>query len=274
MDESAQPLLGDSDEVANRASEERREEDGEIAPLLSHGHGTPRYDGGEDHPPLSPASTSLRSIQSGDSSSTTTKGKSWATITAITGLSVTILLIISGLFFAPAVVEEYSKQSMVIDPTGLSIDSFTSTGVRARVQADFQLDAAKCKNSAIRTLGRLGTYIAHTVESEETEVKVYLPEYDNLLIGTATIPKVHASIRNGDVTHLDFLTDVKPAETTDLQRIVNDWLSGRMTQLTVKGMVEVPLKSGLFHLGNKTISPTIVLEGQSPYMNIYDKYRD
>ncbi|KFX99230.1 hypothetical protein V490_01891 [Pseudogymnoascus sp. VKM F-3557] len=261
--ESSQPLLGDSDEVASRASEERREEDGENAPLLSQGHGTPRYDGGEDHPPLSPASASLRSIQSGDSNSSTTKSKSWATITAVTGLSISVLVIISVLFFAPAVVEEYSKQSMVIDPTGLSIDSFTSTGVRARVQADFQLDAAKCKNSAIRTFGRLGTYIAHTVESEETEVKVYLPEYDNLLIGTATIPKVHASIRNGDVTHLDFLTDVKPAETTDLQRIVNDWLSGRMTQLTVKGMVDVPLKSGLFHLGNKTISPTFVLEGHN-----------
>ncbi|KFZ08018.1 hypothetical protein V502_09605 [Pseudogymnoascus sp. VKM F-4520 (FW-2644)] len=263
VDESAQPLLGDSDEVAHRASEERREEDGENAPLLSHGHGTLRYDGREDHPPLSPASTSLRSIQSSDSSSSSTKGKSWATITAITGLSVSVLLIISILFFAPAAVEEYSKQSMVIDPTGLSIDSFTSTGVRARVQADFQLDAAKCKNSAIRTLGRLGTYVAHTVESDETEVKVYLPEYDNLLIGTATIPKVHASIRNGEVTHLDFLTDVKPAETTDLQRIVNDWLSGRMTQLTVRGMVEVPLKSGLFHLGIQTISPTIVLEGHN-----------
>ncbi|KFY21325.1 hypothetical protein V493_07502 [Pseudogymnoascus sp. VKM F-4281 (FW-2241)] len=262
VDDSSQPLLGDSDEVAHRASEERREEDQEDAPLLSHGHGTPRYDRGEDNPPHSPASTSLRSIQSGDSSSAT-KGKSWPTIIAITGLSVAVLLIISILFFAPAAIEEYSKQSMVIDPTSLSIDSFTSTGVRARVQADFQLDAAKCKNSGIRTIGRLGTYIAHTVESEETEVKIYLPEYDNLLIGTATIPKVHASIRNGEVTHLDFLTDVKPAETTDLQRIVNDWLSGRMTQLTLRGMVEVPLKSGLFHLGNTTISPTIVLEGHN-----------
>ncbi|KFY07801.1 hypothetical protein V492_06817 [Pseudogymnoascus sp. VKM F-4246] len=262
-DESSRPLLGDSDEVAHRASEERREEEGENAPLLSHGRGTPRYDGEEDHAPLSPASTSLRSIQSGNSSSSSTKGKSWASITAITGLSVTVLLIISVLFFAPAAVEEYSKQSMVIDPTSVSIDSFTNTGVRARVQADFQLDASKCKNSAIRTFGRLGTYIAHTVESEETDVKVYLPEYDNLLIGTATIPKVHASIRNGEVTHLDFLTDVEPAKTTDLQRIVNDWLSGRMTQLTLKGMVDVPLKSGLFHLGNKTISPTIVLEGHN-----------
>ncbi|KFY72111.1 hypothetical protein V499_07728 [Pseudogymnoascus sp. VKM F-103] len=262
-DDSSRPLLGDSDEVAHRASEERREDDTEYAPLLSHGHGTPRYDGEEDPAPLSPASTSLRSIQSNDSSASATKGKSWATITAITGLSVSVLLIISVLFFAPAAVEEYSKQSMVIDPSGLSIDSFTSTGVRARVQADFQLDAAKCENSVIRTLGRLGTYIAHTVESDETEVKVYLPEYDNLLIGTATVPKVHASIRNGEVTHLDFLTDVKPAETADLQRIVNDWLSGRMTQLTVRGMIDVPLKSGFFRLGNKTISPTIVLEGHN-----------
>ncbi|KFY91493.1 hypothetical protein V498_05431 [Pseudogymnoascus sp. VKM F-4517 (FW-2822)] len=265
--ESSRPLLGDSDEVAHRASEERREENGEDEPLLSHGHGTPRYDGVEDHTPLSPATTSLRSIQSSDSSycsSSATKGRSWATITAITGLSMTVLLIISVLFFAPAAVEEYSKQSMVVDPYGLSIDSFTSTGVRARVQADFHLDAMKCRNSAIRTFGRLGTYIAHTIETEETEVKVYLPEYDNLLLGTATIPKVHASIRNGEVTHLDFLTDVKPAGTADLQRIVNDWLSGRMTQLTVRGMADVSLKSGLFHLGSKTIiSPTIVLEGHN-----------
>src|SRR5690554_6573477 len=114
-DESSQPLLDDVDETANITSEEQHEEHRENAPLLSHGYDTPRYDG-RAQGTLSPATTSLRSVQSGDSSSSVAKGNSWASITAITCLSVSILLIISGLFFAPAVVEEYSKQSMAIEP--------------------------------------------------------------------------------------------------------------------------------------------------------------
>lgn len=183
-----------------------------------------------------------------------------------------VLLIICGAFVAPAAVQEYGKQSMVIEPKGISIESFTQTGVRARVQGYFRADASKVKNGAIRNIGRLGAYIVHTIESEETEIKVYLPEYDDLLIGIATVPKIYATIRNGEVTFVDFVADIKPAEVTDLQRIANDWLSGRMGQLTLKGVADVSIKSGIFHLGTTSLSQSIVLEGQSLWLSFANTF--
>jgi len=272
----SQPLLDDvdGDRAPTTTTEQLHEEPDENVPLLSHTNDTPRYDGEEtlEHPS---AAASLRSIRSGSPSSVSSvesgvsvpkvRGKPWASFTAIVGLTIAALFMMAGLYVTPAIVEDYGKRSMVIEPTSMSIDSFTRTGVRARVQADFKIDASKCKNTVMRTIGRLGTYIVHMVESEETEVKVYLPEYDDMLIGIATVPKIHASLRNGEVTHLDFVADVRPGKVTGLQRITNDWANGRLGELTVKGMADVSFRHGAFPLGTLSIAPTLVLEGQTPW---------
>jgi hypothetical protein len=272
----SQPLLDDvdGDRAPTTTTEQLHEEPDENLPLLSHTNDTPRYDGEETLEPPSVAAASLRSIHSGSSSSSVESGVSipkvvgrpWASLAAIAGLIIAVLLLMAGLYFTPAIVEDYGKWSMVIEPTSISIDSFTPTGVRARVQADFKMDASRCKNTATRTIGRLGTYIVHMVESEETEVKVYLPEYDDMLIGIATMPKVHASLRNGEVTNLDFIADVRPGKITGLQRIINDWANGRLGELTLKGMADVSIRHGAFPLGTLSIAPTLVLEGQTPWI--------
>lgn len=176
-----------------------------------------------------------------------------------------VLVIMVAGFFAPAIVEEYAKQALVIEPVSLSIDSFTPTGVRARIQADFQLDAKRVKKDAVRNIGRAGTWIARAVESKPSTVEVYLPQYGNLLLGTAMVPRVAVDIRNGHITRMDFLTDLEPGKVEGLRQLANDWLEGRLGQLQVQGRSVVGLKSGIFSLPVQTISESLVFEGQTLY---------
>lgn len=212
----------------------------------------------------SPAATSLRSLQSGSPGSAR-KGRRWPTIVALAVLIVVVAGILSLGFAAPAVVEKYAKEAMVFEPINLSIDSFTSTGVRARIQGNFMLDAAKVHQKPVRDLGRAGTWIAKAVESKESQVKVYLPEYGNVLLGTATVPSMVVDIRNGHTTHIDFVSDLEPGDIDGIRRIANDWLDGRLGQLRVQGKADVHLKSGLFSLGTQRISESLVFEGRSLY---------
>jgi hypothetical protein len=265
-DESRSPLLGASDRRRNSAGSIDPEES---TPLLSRSSRTPRYDGEEDDVQdrlPSPAATSLQSLQDGRPSSSSEKGATrWPTIAAIATLGTAALLIIAGAFVAPTVVEEYAKQAMVIEPTSLSIEKFTATGVQARIQANFRLDASRVEKDAVRNIGRAGTWIAREIESKEATVNVYLPEYGNILIGTATVPRVVVNIRNGHTTKVDFLADLVPGEVEGIKSIANDWLQGKLATLKVQGMTDVELKSGIFPLGTQSISESLVFEGQSLY---------
>ena len=175
------------------------------------------------------------------------------------------MLTILGLgFAAPAVVEEYAKEAMKFEPTALSIDSFTSTGVRARIQGDFTLDGSRVRRKPVRDLGRAGTWIAGAVESKESNVEVYLPEYGDLLLGTAVIPPIVVSVRDGVTTQVDFLSDLSAGDLDGIRRMGKDWLEGRIGSLSIRGVADVPLKSGIFGLGTQSLSETIVFEGLYP----------
>jgi len=182
------------------------------------------------------------------------------------------VVIILGAFFAPAVVEEYAKEALVIEPTNLSIDSFTASGVRARVQANFRMDASRVGNKNVKNIGRFGTWIARQVESKSSTVEVYLPEYGNILLGTAAVPPVVVDIRNGHTTAIDFLTDLEPGNIEGIRQVANDWLEGRLGEIRVLGKANVGLKSGLFPLGTQSISESLVFEGQSLYRSFASLY--
>ncbi|KAM3074732.1 hypothetical protein ACMFMG_008152 [Clarireedia jacksonii] len=268
-DNPTSPLLPSAERRPSSKQSRFSNDSHESTPLLSNSDATPRYDGeetgeefNEEHERIvSPAATSLRSIQDRGSPKPARGGRRWPSIIAVTALFLVAIAILIGAFFTPTAVEKYAKESLVIEPTKLSIDSFTASGVRARVQANFRLDASKVKNKAIRNVGRFGTWIAKEVESDESTVEVYLPEYDNLLVGTAVIPKVVVSIRNGVTTPIDFLTDLEPGNVHGLRKVANDWLEGRLGQMRVLGKADVALKSGLFSLGSQSISQSLVFEG-------------
>lgn len=235
---------------------------GESAPLLSRDEDHRNYGDAPVHDESpSAAASSLRSIQNGGP----TKGKSsrrWPTIIALTILGLVVIVILCLGFAAPEVVEEYAREAMVLEPTDLSIDSFTSTGVRARIRGDFTLDGSRVQKKPVRDLGRAGTWIARAVESKRSKVKVFLPEYGDLLLGTADVPPLVVDISDGHTTHLDFLSDLAAGDLDGIRRMANDWLEGRIGDLTVRGVADVPLKSGIFGLGTQSLAETIMFKGE------------
>ena len=234
----------------------------ESTPLLSPDGNHRNYgDAPEPREPDSPATSWLRRIRDRSFS----KGKRrWPTILALTILTAAILVILGIGFAAPAIVEEYVKEATVFEPSNLSIDSFTSTGVIARVQGEFKLDGSRVRRKPVRDLGRAGTWIASEVESRKSQVEVYLPEYGDLLLGTAEIPPIKVSIRDGVTTHIDFLADLSAGDVAGIKAMAQDWLRGSISRLSVRGVAEVPLKSGIFGFGTQHLSQTLVFEGKSP----------
>ncbi|KAK3074805.1 hypothetical protein LTR53_002471 [Teratosphaeriaceae sp. CCFEE 6253] len=178
----------------------------------------------------------------------------WPSLLALLALCIVVVLIIVFAFLAPSAVEQYAQAAIVFTPTALSIDSLTPTGVRARVQGDFRMDASRVERKAVRDLGRFFTYIAHEAESGESEVEVSLPEYGNVLLGTAHVPGVKVDLRNGHTTHVDVLSDLEPGDVDGIRRIANDWIEGRLGQLRVLGKASVPVRSGIVSLGRQTVT--------------------
>ena len=185
----------------------------------------------------------------------------WPTIVSICILTLLLLAILAFGFALPTVVQEYAEQAAVFEPSDLSIASITSSGVKARVKGDFVLDASRVKRRSVRDLGRFGTWVAAAVEVTPSNVQVFLPERDNLPLGTAEIPPVVVSIRNGEVNHLDFIAEVDHGEFDDLGQIAKDWIDGRLTELRLRGEADVSLKSGIFYLGTQTVSRDVLFKG-------------
>lgn len=261
-DSSAEPLLSDQDRAAERGatssyngsrptSKRSRdsEQSDETTPLLSRG---------DD----SPDSTARQSLD--DDQEPTKKSRiRWPTLIALALLCSVVILIMVFAFATPEIVEEYAQQAVVFDPTNLSIDSFTSSGVNARVRGQFRVDASRVQKKPVRDLGRAGSWIARAVESTPTTVKVYLPQYDNLLLGTANVPGIVVSVRDGDVTPIDFITQVSPGDFNGIRQIANDWLEGRLGSLVIQGHADVGIKSGIFSFGTQSISQQLTFAGDS-----------
>ena len=241
---------------------ERSRHSDESTPLLSRDIDHQGYgDTDRDEEQPSPAASSLRSLQNGVFGGKGKRLTRWSTLIAVTILLIIIIVILGLGFAAPALVEEYAKEAIVFEPTNLSIESFTSSGLQARVQGDFTLDASRVHKKSVRDLGRAGTWIARAVESKSSKVEVVLPEYGNVLIGTADVPPIVVDIRNGHTNHLDFITDLNAGDVDGMRRIATDWLHGKLNRLSVKGTADVSLKSGIFSLGTQSLSKSMVFMG-------------
>lgn len=187
-------------------------------------------------------------------SSGTRARRRWPSLLALLLLCVVVVLIIVFAFVAPSVIEQYAQQAITFEPTSLSIAGFTSHGVRARVQGDFSLDASKVESNTVQDLGRFGTWIARKAQSGESKVEVSLPEYGNVVLGTAYVPPVVVDLRDGEITHVDFYTDLEPGDIEGVRRIASDWIDGRLGQLRVLGKADVPIKSGIFSFGTQRVT--------------------
>ncbi|KAF2872441.1 hypothetical protein BDV95DRAFT_492055 [Massariosphaeria phaeospora] len=196
--------------------------------------------------------------------------KRWPSILALVLLFILVIIILVG-FLAAERIEEYAMQAANFKPTKLALDSMTDHGVRVQVEGDFSMDASKVKKQSVRNFGRFGTWIAREAETGPTDVDVYLPEYGNILVGTAKVPGIKVNIRNGHTTHVSFFADVEPGSFDGLRNVANDWIEGRLGQIRIKGKASVPLKSGLINLSKQSIEDSIVFQGNKlPTLPQYD----
>ncbi|KAB8621896.1 hypothetical protein FH972_026007 [Carpinus fangiana] len=174
-------------------------------------------------------------------------------------------------FFAPEVVRDYAQQAAIFEPSSLSIDSFTSTGIVARVQGDFVLDASRVKKQSTRNIGRVATWIARGVETKPADVTVTLPQYDDLVLGMAHVPPIVVSIVNGRHSRVDILSELTPGPVDGIRRMANEFIEGRLGDVLIAANAEVALKSGLLSFGTQTITHFLdVKAGDIPSLPKYD----
>lgn len=240
-------------------------EDDENTPLLAREEGANAQHEDRSLPRASAVSSLLRSIR-GPGSGQKNIRKRWPSLLALAILCIVIFVILVLGFVAPQVAKEYASEAAQFEPTRLSIDSYTDTGVLARVEGFFEMDASKVDKKSVRDLGRFGTRIAKYVEIGQTNVQVSIPAYDGLVLGTAMIPSIVVSIVNGRKTNLDVLVNLEPGPQEGLRQIANDWVDGRIREYVMEAKAHVPLKSGILSLGKQFISQTVSLDGKYAYL--------
>lgn len=240
----------------------------ESTPLLS-GADTPRYDGEDQEHQGVADGASIASRRS--DGSTKASRRRWPSIIAMIILGLLSIAIIVVAFFVPAAVEEYAKEAVVLEPTNLSLESITKDGVRARIQANFRLDGSKVQNDHVRRIGGITTWFAQELGTDTTKVHVYLPEYDNVMIGSAVIPPLAIKI-NGQNTAIDFTAELVPGQAEGIRMIANEWLEGRLNRIRVQGKADITLKTGIIPLGTHAISESLTFEGQSLYRSFASLY--
>ncbi|TQS39302.1 hypothetical protein Golomagni_00175 [Golovinomyces magnicellulatus] len=186
----------------------------------------------------------------------------WPTLLGIFLAISFVCLIFLSIVVTPALLEEYAKEAVSVEPTKISIDSLTMKGFKARIQADFEVDASRVLNSHVRVIGRFFTWIGREVEIKQSTVEVTLPDYNNTLVGIATIPGLVVEIRNGHMTSLDFNIDLALENIDGIRLVANDWLDGGLDRVHVLAKANFALQSGLLSLGSQSISKDITFEGK------------
>lgn len=272
---SSRPVSHKSARSSRSARSQQSSRTTEQTPLLSQ-EDRDEHQRPDDEDESTPATRSLlRSLSGGSDKSGSGKvalwRKRWPSILALVLLCLLVIFIMLG-FLAKESIEEYSMQAADFKPTKLSMDGLTDHGAKVHIQGDFTMNASKVKKQSVRNLGRFGTWIAHEAETGPFDADVYLPEYGNVLIGTAKIPGVKVNIRNGHTTRVSLVATVQPGSPDGIRNVANDWIDGRLGQIRLKAKAQVPLKSGLINIGKQLVEQSIVFQGGDiptlPHYNI------
>lgn len=225
----------------------------ETTPLLQAGSSTapPSYD---DTTPSCPvhAASSVHSPPS---------PRKWWKIIFLALLSTSVVAILSLRLLAPSAAAQYVREAAIVDVSNLSVESFTDRGVRARIRATVTIDASRVESRAIRAFGVMGTWLTRKISTEESKVYIYLPEYGEAVLGTATAGATVLDIQNGHITTIDFVSEVETGSLDILQSVANDYLNGGLGLVRVRGEADIAFKSGLLSVGAHRISEEMTFEG-------------
>ncbi|PCG92826.1 Protein of unknown function DUF3712 [Penicillium occitanis (nom. inval.)] len=186
----------------------------------------------------------------------------WPVVIAITTLLAAVLSTLVFGFAAPTAVKHYAQEAAVFKPQRIALDSATSEGVSIRVQGDFSLDGSRVKHPFVRSTGRIATWIAKEVETSKTQVDVYLPEYDNVLLGRAFLPAVKVNIREGHSNFIDIVANLQSGDVAGIRQVADDWMNGRLAQLRVQGTADVNIRSGILKFGSQAITADLAFTEQ------------
>ncbi|KAM0338254.1 hypothetical protein ACHAPU_011379 [Fusarium lateritium] len=268
-----------ADENEPLVSPAREEEPTETSPLLSHSDNGHSQNVDERDEPDEHHDASAQIQSSGwsfwprrNSNKANTKSSwRWPSIIAIVILGFIVILIIVLGFLIPPAVKEYAEKAAVVEPTNLSIENITSDGIRARIRANVYLDESRVDNKNSRRIGKAVTGIMRKLETKETTVNVYLPDYADALAGTAVIPPLVVDVVSGHMNEMDFVAEVNPGDPEHIRKIANDWLDGKLKQLKVVGKTKIHLQSGVFPLGSHDVAESMVFEANEiPSMPEYN----
>lgn len=230
----------------------------ESTPLLSHED--PRgISYGTESQETSPVSAS----QNGADSENLGKQhrRRWPITIAISVLIAAVLLTLVFGFATPSAVKLYAQEAAVFTPQNISFDSATPEGLSVRIQGEFSLDGSRVSWGLARNTGRLATWIAKEVETSEIKVDVYLPEYNNILLGRAFLPAVKVNVREGHSNHIDILANLQSGDVDGIRQVADEWMNGRLAQLRVQGTANVDIRSGILKFGNQAITVNRLLDG-------------
>ncbi|KAH7015244.1 hypothetical protein EDB80DRAFT_605705 [Ilyonectria destructans] len=234
----------------------------ESSPLLGNQDDHHRETNGDNGTPPKTKAWSLWPWPKKDAAKTESSLR-WPSIIAITILAILVIMIIFLGFIVPPAVQKYAEKAAVLEPTNLSIENITSTGIWARVQANVRLEGSRVEDKNSRRIGKAVTGMMRKIETHETTVNVFLPDYGNALAGTAVIPPLVVDLIDGHNTELDFVTEIQPGAAEDIRKIANDWLDGKLELLRVVGKTNIQLKSGIFPLGAHDVAETMVFEANN-----------
>lgn len=176
-------------------------------------------------------------------------------------LCTSLVAIISLRLLAPSAAAQYVREAVIFDVSNLSVESFTNHGVRARIQASVTIDSGRVESRAIRAFGVMGTWLTRKISTDESKVYIYLPEYGEDLLGTATAAATVLDIQNGHITLIDFVSEVETGSLDILRSVANDYLNGGLGLVRVRGEADIAFKSGLLNVGAHRISEEMTFEG-------------
>lgn len=242
----------------------------ERSPLLASRDAAEDTD--ENSPLLESEPEDAENERSEDPSPTKPKKARWPSIIAMLSLAALVGAIITFGFLAPPAIQKYVEGSAVLEPTGLSVESITPEGIRARVQANFRLDGSRVRDENARRIGRFATSIMRKIETLETKLNVFVPDYGNALMGSCVVPPISLDLVDGHNTEIDFVADFNPGDAESLRAIINDWLQGKLDRIKVTGSTALSLKTGFLPLGTHDVVESMVFEGQSLYRSFAAVY--
>ncbi|KAF3924313.1 hypothetical protein ABW21_db0207889 [Orbilia brochopaga] len=173
--------------------------------------------------------------------------------------SLMVLILLLG-FLLPEAAQEYAKQAAEVQFQSLSVDSFAANAVRIRIQARVAIDATRVNTPLSRGVGILVGSVARKIRIGSSEATLYLPDYPDGVLGTASFPDFAINLGNGQVTDIDLICDVVPGSIDGIKPALGDYLAGQIHSLRVQVESDVPLSSGIIALGTHKIIEEVILK--------------